>query len=549
MPAIVLVLLSIALPLAAQPNGPQRVGVGPVERSLSLEQAIEMALANNLEIEVERLSRNLSQESAAGARGFFDPTFRWTPGIESANVPTGSLLLGQNGKLVDRYFRQNFYFQQRIPERGSSFGISFENSRDSTNNPFAGLNPFVTSRLFFNFTQPLLRNRETDAQRSELEIRRKRADLSEVELELSVTEVVFRTEQAYWNLVAARSDAAVRAEFVDLAREQLARNQRFIDAGTLAPVELSASEAELERRLDSWYAAVGLVTEVENSLKMLLAGGAASDLWNDEIVPSDSIGKTQPPAIYELQESIRQAIASRPELRALDAQLTVNDVQKKQNQNALKPEMNLVAAWGLTGLGGSVNQVDNPFSQSQEVLVQRLNELSLRAGLTPVRPDFGGDALPDRVIGGYGTTLSNLFGGSFQTFQVGLSFDFTMRNQTARSNLAQSVISERQIRTRRTQAEQLVAADVRNAYQAIQTARQRIHAASASVRAAKEKLDSETRLFQNGESTNFLVLTRQNEYADSRLREVVAKLELNKALASLQRALGATLETYRVAIR
>jgi outer membrane protein TolC len=83
----------------------------------------------------------------------------------------------------------------------------------------------------------------------------------------------------------------------------------------------------------------------------------------------------------------------------------------------------------------------------------------------------------------------------------------------------------------------------------METARQRIVAAEASARAAKEKLDSETRLFQTGESTNFLVLTRQNEYADSRRREVVAHLDSNKAVSRLRQALGATLEAHKIRVQ
>ena len=67
--------------------------------------------------------------------------------------------------------------------------------------------------------------------------------------------------------------------------------------------------------------------------------------------------------------------------------------------------------------------------------------------------------------------------------------------------------------------------------------------------AAKEKLDSETRLFQTGESTNFFVLTRQNEYLDARRRAVFAQLEWYKANARLEEALGSTLAVYEITIR
>ena len=109
----------------------------------------------------------------------------------------------------------------------------------------------------------------------------------------------------------------------------------------------------------------------------------------------------------------------------------------------------------------------------------------------------------------------------------------TLRNRTAEANVAQSVIAERRLKLEQARVEQGIEAQVRNTLQAIQTARQRIAAAEASAKAAKDKLDSETRLFAAGESTNFLVLTRQNEYADSRRRAVAAHLDLNRAVALL----------------
>ena len=95
----------------------------------------------------------------------------------------------------------------------------------------------------------------------------------------------------------------------------------------------------------------------------------------------------------------------------------------------------------------------------------------------------------------------------------------------------------------------MIEAQVRNGLQAIETAKQRIAAAEASARVAQIKLESETRLFQTGESTNFLVLTRQNEYADSRRRAVVAKLDLNKAIARVEQALGTTLEAHQITLK
>jgi outer membrane protein TolC len=194
-------------------------------------------------------------------------------------------------------------------------------------------------------------------------------------------------------------------------------------------------------------------------------------------------------------------------------------------------------------------QTGNPFSDSFTGIVGRLNQLSSAAGLQPLPPVGGGGAIPSGLVGGYGQSLSNLFSGSYGTIQASLTLDWTPRNNAAESAIAQTVITERRLGLLRKQAEQNIEAQVRKALQSIATSEQRVAAAEASAKAAKEKLDSETRLFQTGESTNFFVLTRQNELSDSRRRTVIATLEFNKAVARLHLALGKTLETHSITLK
>ena len=540
---VLLVVLAAAAPAAAQ----TRVGVGMVQRKLSLGEAVEMALKSNLDLEIEKLTRAGAHEAVRGARGFLDPTLRWLPSLESRNTPTTSVLQGAGGKLTDRLLGQNFYFRQRAPWRGASLGVDFENGRQSTSNSFVSLNPFTSSRLVFTFTQPLLRNRVLDRERAELRVRRKQADAADTDFELRLIDVVTRVEQAYWDLVAARQALMVSEESVELGREQLARTQRMAASGVIAQVEIAAAEAELERRRDTYYASLGLITEVENGLKTLLAPSREAVLWSDEIIPVD-VETLAPPATGELKEAVAQAIKQRPELRSLETRQQANDIQKRLNADLTKPQLNLVAGFGNAGLGGAVSARQNPFSAASQVTADRLNELSVRAGLAPLPATSFGGPLPDFLVGGYGAALGNLFSGRYQTLQVGVSMDLTLRNRAAESALTQSVLTERRLALEQARLEQGIEAQVRNALQALETARQRITAAAASARAAKEKLESEIRLFQSGESTNFLVLTRQNEYADSRRREVVAHLDSNKAVARLRQAVGATLGAHRIRV-
>jgi HAE1 family hydrophobic/amphiphilic exporter-1 len=227
----------------------------------------------------------------------------------------------------------------------------------------------------------------------------------------------------------------------------------------------------------------------------------------------------------------------------------VNDIEKDLHADLRRPQLNLVGQYSLNGLGGTLRSGDNPFSSSLGALFSQVNALSLRAGLPPVDMSGLNGTPPDFLSGGYGTSLNNLFSGRYQSFQAGVQIDFNFRNRTADALYSQSVIGERRLKLEQARVEQAIEAQIRNALQGIQTARQRITAAEASAKAAKEKLDSEQRLYQTGESTNFLVLTRQNEYADSRRRLVVASLDFNKSVSRLEQALGSTLSTHRVTVK
>jgi outer membrane protein TolC len=541
-------LLALAAPLKGQGLLPERVGVGPAQKKLSFRSAIQTALVSNLEIEIEKTSTAIAQLSIRAAQGAFDPSFRWLPGFESHNTPVGSVLLGSDGKLSETFHNQNFLFLQKIPWSGASFSVNFDNNRQTSTNPFNSLNPLFNSRLFVNFTQPLWRNREIDPERAELRIRRKQFDISETEFELKVIDVIARVEQSYWNLVAARQDVQVQEESVKLAQEQFAQNQRMIEAGMLAPVELAASKAELERRNDMWYSSVGRLTEVENTLKALLSISRSDEIWKEEIIPLDDHVVEASPEI-ELSEAVAQALKGRPEMRLVSQRQETNQIQKLFNASQTKPQVNFVASYGNTGLAGSlVSFQDDPFTQSNALLYGRVNELSSIAGLPPlVPPSFGG--VPPSLVGDYGTSLSNLFSGRYQSVLVGLAFELNLRNRTAQSNLAQSLVAERRLKLEQSTVEQIIEIQTRNALQETRTTRQRITATSASVQAAQEKLESETRLFQSGESTNFLVLTRQNELSESRRRMVLANLDFNKAVARLGQALGTTLQSHNITLK
>lgn len=516
-------------------------------RDITLAEAIELAAHANLDVEISRLDESSAEVASKSAHAYTDLNFRFQPTYIAKSTPAPSLLEAANGKLDEHDITSNFYLHQQTPWNGAAIDMAFENSRISSENPFLGINPFYLSQLTVTYTQPLLRNRQFDSNRATILVRARQAGLSRTDLELRLFDIVDRVQQTYWDLAAARENEKVAGESVDLARAQLTRDRNRINAGSLAQAELPAADAELARRKDLWYASARIVTEQENLLKQLLARSRDAAIWQQELIPSDqqAVSNAETQAIPDL---VNQALKQRPELKSIALRQQITGFEKRQNENLIKPQVNLVANYSLAGLGGKLNTAPDPITTSTIPLINQLNAILTPLGEPSVTaPTLG--RLPNTVVGGYGTDLYNLFSGRYQTVQAGLQVDLTFRNRAAKAALEENVIAEHREKLEQAREEQSIQAEIRDAVEEMAIARQRRAAAESGEHAARQKLESETRLFETGESTNFLTLTRQNEYSEARRRLLIAILEWNKAVSRLQRSTGTTLTENHVTLQ
>ncbi|MCX7604610.1 MAG: efflux RND transporter permease subunit, partial [Bryobacteraceae bacterium] len=110
-----------------------RVGVTGAQRELTLQQALELALRNNLEIEIERTQVDTAAALIKSARGAFDPVFQYNPSFDTRNVPVANTLAAPGGRLSEHYLNHNVYLRAKTPLSGLSWHIDFENQRQSTN--------------------------------------------------------------------------------------------------------------------------------------------------------------------------------------------------------------------------------------------------------------------------------------------------------------------------------------------------------------------------------------------------------------------------------
>jgi outer membrane protein TolC len=493
----------------------ERVGVDLTNQlSLSLEEAIELALKNNNDIDASRNTVQIAEFNLRGARGVYDPLMDGESYFDSTSTPTASTIGGAvNGSVTQTRYFGSAGLSGFSPWLGGSYSARFDSARSSTTNTNATLNPQFPALFTMSYTQPLLRNRGFDNNRRLIEIAKKNLSLSDAQFRQRAIEVIAQVEQAYWNLAFALRFFSVQIDAVKQARTQLESNQRQVAKGVLAPIEIVAATGQIATFEQNVYTAQEGVTRAENVLKALMLPDRAAAEWSRPITPVSPIS-LEPPQV-SLDNSIAEALQSRPEIAQFNASEEVNKIDERYFRNQTKPQIDLVGSYTSQGLAGSV---------------------------APNR------MVPPNLIGGYFTSLGNLISQDYPSYRVGVTVSLPWGNTVAKANLGRTLAEGDRLANQRAQAEQTIESEVRNAIQALHSAESRVAAAIASRESAEKLYESEQRQFRAGTTTFYLVLQRQDELLQARSRELFAQTDLNKSISEFQRATGTTLAANNVTV-
>jgi outer membrane protein TolC len=370
--------------------------------------------------------------------------------------------------------------------------------------------------------QPLLRNRETDAARTQIRITAIDRQKSNAVLQQQVLDVVAAVEKAYWALVAARREVEVRNNSITLAERQRTDTQARIEGRTAAALDIAQPTAEVERRRGDYFAAQENASRAERTLKLFMTDDPADPIWSQTLNPTDQVDMERRPV--EIQRALQDAVSRRPELAALAADVSAGEAQTTLAKDALRPQVDIVASYTSRGLAGDRN---------------------------PSVISFGGvpTIFPDVLSGGLGTSYQTLFETRFQDASFGISVDVPLGRRSARGDLGAAQAQQRQASLRLSQARDRVTVDVLNAATALETAAARIQSARAGLEAANTQLRAEQDRFDAGASTNFFVLTRQTDLALAQLAEISALADYRRAMTDFARATGTLLTDRGITVK
>ena len=514
-----------------------RVGVDMTDqKSLTLNEALVLALENNLDIEVTRKNFRIAEFDLKNARGFYQPRLAGQSYYEHSALPNINFFSPTTRKTDGNSIIGNLGIQAYVPRFGTSYGVTMNNQRFTTDNPLTVLSPQYNSSLSFNFTQPLFRGRKFDQGRRTIEIAKRNISLTDTQFRQRSIEVVANVQRAYWDLTYALRNLQVQRDSVRDAKEQLEHNRRLVDEGQLAPIDIVAAETQVANFEQAVYDALNGVNLAENNLKNLISPTRNNRVWNESLTPIDSVELTTP--VTTLTEAIDMALQNRPELETNKTQKEINAIDQRFYREQKKPQIDLIGSYTSTGVGGSLN----PNSS---------NPLLRNCAQTPTLPECiaAAQALQALLqnVGGGGTAVTDIFGNKYPTFRIGLQFNLPLfGDRSARAQYGKSLVEGERLEAQREQVEQGIQVEVRNALQAIRTNEGRLRAAAVARENTARQYESEQRKLDAGQSDIYKVLERQTALAAAKSNELKARTDLNKAIADLQRATGNTLKANNI---
>lgn len=447
----------------------------------------------------------------------------------ATNAFSGAPVLKQN---TGTY---NFQYQQGL-QSGTNLNVGFTNSRVTTNSTFTSLSPLITSGFKFQLTQHLLQGFGFLSNTRIIQITKNNRELTDVAFRLQIITTVDQIENLYWNLVFAYENVRVQQEAIAFAQKTLSDNQKQVEIGSLAPIEVVRAQNTVAADQESLIQA-----QTNLDLQQLLMKNALSrtlqdpTLANAEVIPTTTMALPQQEPVVPTEDLINEAMQHRAELTESRIDLKNREITEKALTNSLRPSLDLFAYYGGSGLAGSQNAANLCVNQSPGQ-----QSSGFCAGPNPA---FGGQVLiPTVPSNSYSSGLNELVNSTAPDKGIGATLNIPIRNRQAQALQVRSELEYRQAQMRYQQLENQVRIEVRNAQFAVTQNNGAVKAAQAAVELAKQSLDAEQKKFRLGASTSTLVLQNQSALATAESNLVSAEAAYEKAQIELDRATGLLLE-------
>lgn len=475
--------LLLALPVtAADTNTPSRV--------LPLRECIERALANNLEIHVERLQPSIANWGVVARRAAFDPSLQVALAYDDTQSPLSDGTSSRTKQLAPRLSLGGL-----LPT-GTEYSLSGADAATSV----TGANGFTyTGNLGLSLSQPLLRNFGTDVNTAAIRIAQRGRTIAIHNFTSQVMATISSVGNAYYELVFAIENHKAKHEDLTRAKRLLDENRKRVEVGVLSPLDVTQAEAGVAEREEAVIVAERSIRDRENALKRLVLADVRE--WQGTVLVPTELPLAET-VLTDVVESTRTALTRRPDFLATKEEIERRNIQVRYQRNQLWPSVDLQASGGLNGRSGT----------------------------------------------GFGSLTERELRGQNPAWGLGLVVTVPLGNRQARANYRTAQLSAAEAVLNLKQLEQNIVIEVDNAVGRVATNGKRIEATQAASRLAEESLKAEESKLKAGTSTSFLVLQAQSQLAAARSAAIRARADYYQSLIELARVEGTTLEKNQIVL-
>jgi outer membrane protein len=447
--------------------------------------------------------------------GNFGQSHMSTPQVNP--FPVGAPVLVQDITTAGAAFQKGFI-------TGAQLSATFQNSRQKANSLRFDLNPFNTSSFGITITQPLLRGFGPSLNSRFIRIANNNKSQSDLAFKQQVISSVTAVIRLYWDFVSLNENVKVLQQTLVRAQRLQRDNQLKVDQGAGAPIDVVEARAEVSRARRDLIAAQSLVRQQQILLKDYLSRKTVSDpsLAGITIIPTDTLRPDLNERVPTVQSLAERALSERPDIVQARIQLDTSKIALQGSRNALLPSLDLVATLRNNGLAGNVNPLT-----------------SLGAAVHT----------PDSIlIGGYGTALSQVLHRNFPDYAIGVQLTLPLRNRAGKADYARDSLALRQQNVRLQQLDKQVHVEIESALISLDQARATLEAAEKEREFEEQSLAAEEEKLAVGASTTFLVIQYQRDLEEALSAEVAAKAGFVKARSGLDIASGALLDTWGISV-
>jgi outer membrane protein TolC len=478
------------------------VAVPGPELQLTADDAVKMALENNLGIQAERLAPQVQAMAIAQTRANYAPVV-FTNSTKNSNSNPPQNFLSGNNFVTNSGFRSNAGVAQLMKWGGGNYQASIDGARNTTSDPTDPFNPRLSSNFNFNFTQPLLRNFTLDSTRQQLLIGQKQQEIVDLQLQQQVTATSRAVRNAYFDLVGAIGQLQVSQQSLDLARESLRNNERRVEVGTIPPIDIVEAQAEVSRNEESVILSEAQVKSFEDALRTLILNPKQADFWSSHITPAEQPVLT--PRAMNLDAAIQNALDHRTDIAQAKREMDQTDITMKYARNQRLPAINAIVNYGLAGVAGTRTIYDTT----------------------------GGFPVPiGAAQRSFSNALGDIFDNQFKTWSLQFQFSYPLGQSVADAGLAQTKIQREQQLTTLEQLELQVTAQVREAARQVETSLKRVEATRKAREFSEKRYEAEQKRINVGLSTTFQLVQAQRDLSSARLSELNAIIAYNRAIVS-----------------